>query len=157
MQGREKREKGTYTNINDALERNGCGANAVGMRDALCQLGGMGGGGPGLGFNFSMLEEMTLECRSYLSNIIIMMVVWKQVKECDMVCTPTLTTPLNSQIPQHTSALTTYIRKTSFFLKIAYFPLFSLEMLENVFQAKSRSSSCSRVGLKNILKALDFT
>jgi len=45
----------------------------------------------------------------------------------------------------------------SFFLKIAYFPLFSLEILENVFQAKSRSSSCSRVGLKNTLKALDFT
>ncbi len=56
-----------------------------------------------------------------------------------------------------TGILCAYIRKMSFFLKIAYFPLFSLKMLENVFQAKSRSSSCSRVGLKNILKALDFT
>jgi len=45
----------------------------------------------------------------------------------------------------------------SFFLKIAYFPLFSLETLENVFQAKLRTLSCSRVGLENILKALDFT
>ncbi len=34
--------------------------------------------------------------------------------------------------------------------------LFSLEMLESMFQAKSRTSSCSRVGLENILKALDF-
>ena len=55
------------------------------------------------------------------------------------------------------TCLTTSHQENIIFLKNSFFALFSLETLENMFQAKSRTSSCSRVGLKDILKALDFT
>jgi len=50
-----------------------------------------------------------------------------------------------------------YIRKTSFFLKIALFAFFPLETLENVFPAKSRAPRCSRVHfcLENVLEFLE--
>src|SRR6266403_6358630 len=50
-----------------------------------------------------------------------------------------------------------YIRKTSFFLKIALFAFFPLETLENVIPAKSRASKCSRVHfcLENVLEFLE--
>lgn len=69
--GGEKREKGTLTDINDARERKGCGANVAGIGDVLCQTRGMGGG-PGHGFNFSALGEMISGRRSDLSNLVIM-------------------------------------------------------------------------------------
>jgi hypothetical protein len=47
-----------------------------------------------------------------------------------------------------------FISKMSSVLKMAYFPLFSLEMLENTFQGKLRALRCSRLyfSKKNVFK-----
>jgi len=52
-------------------DRKGCGANGANMGDALCQTGGTGEGGPGLGLAFSTSGTMIFGCGADPSKVII--------------------------------------------------------------------------------------